>query len=629
VPHAAAGNYRFFASETVNGDQVSGTISAVGQLIDLMSLPIVSSSPALEPWETLEQPSMAFAFGPSPGSITLNHWVSLSSTIRVGIRVESDAQPRSMPLLSILERLRKLEQGLETDSVKRYKSLYGLILRDSDRSTDPHLGMERQITDLITVLSRSDWIDFSKLENQIVAGYLLSDDQARHQKFFLQLLLSIELFLRIDHRDHSDWAKRKLMPQLPPTLSWDLALAQRWVRNISIERPKKTSKQSSINFNLRNKATQIELLRDFAWRLKWPNMSEVEDALDEVDSDEISLEERSIASMSWYTGVILPGKTVPWLIMKALIDCDPDAEAALRGFSHLDSNVGIQHRANTYWPVECVVGKVLGAASGVQQVAGWIGPCHCSTDLRRTEVIKVYQLPSTPSLSKEEVENISRRSSPRGQSSRIYSYEDYKIVRPEQVEDTDAVRIERLAFVKVDPIEAGTRKASLRSAARPELYEASIIFAIKGQSRPLSLLYDVSFISTSPCSQGPHVLCSDYTYEFVPVNGLLYMDGLEARGRALVKTSEGNRGTKPSTSDVRGEEFERVLVIEAYGVPDNEVLGRAWCAHWGLSAVVSDISRTCIACSIRKAYAACLKVLILSNGQRNTGTEGVDSGNVE
>lgn len=37
---------------------------------------------------------------------------------------------------------------------------------------------------------------------------------------------------------------------------------------------------------------------------------------------------------------------------------------------------------------------------------------------------------------------------------------------------------------------------------------------------------------------------------------------------------------------------EKVLVVEAFGVRDNEVLARAWCSHWGLSAVVADIRRT-------------------------------------
>jgi hypothetical protein len=37
---------------------------------------------------------------------------------------------------------------------------------------------------------------------------------------------------------------------------------------------------------------------------------------------------------------------------------------------------------------------------------------------------------------------------------------------------------------------------------------------------------------------------------------------------------------------------EKVLVVEAFGVRDNEVLARAWCSHWGLSAVVADVRRT-------------------------------------
>jgi len=58
-------------------------------------------------------------------------------------------------------------------------------------------------------------------------------------------------------------------------------------------------------------------------------------------------------------------------------------------------------------------------------------------------------------------------------------------------------------------------------------------------------------------------------------------------------------------------ETEKVLVVEAFGVPDNEVLARAWCSHWGLCAIVADVKKTCMACAIREAYAACLNVVIL------------------
>jgi hypothetical protein len=62
------------------------------------------------------------------------------------------------------------------------------------------------------------------------------------------------------------------------------------------------------------------------------------------------------------------------------------------------------------------------------------------------------------------------------------------------------------------------------------------------------------------------------------------------------------------------EQATRVLAIEALGVSDNEVFARAWCAHHGFSAVVANIKETCMACAIREAYAACVSVVILTEG---------------
>lgn len=62
------------------------------------------------------------------------------------------------------------------------------------------------------------------------------------------------------------------------------------------------------------------------------------------------------------------------------------------------------------------------------------------------------------------------------------------------------------------------------------------------------------------------------------------------------------------------EQVTKVLVIEALGVSDNEVFARAWCASHGHSAVVANIKETCMACAIREAYAACVSVVILTEG---------------
>jgi hypothetical protein len=89
---------------------------------------------------------------------------------------------------------------------------------------------------------------------------------------------------------------------------------------------------------------------------------------------------------------------------------------------------------------------------------------------------------------------------------------------------------------------------------------------------------------------------------------------------------------------------DEVLVIEAFGVSDNEVFARAWCASWGRSAIVARVhdhhtgpkngspsskghsprgsgsklvkgeATTCLACAVREAVAAGVSVVILTKG---------------
>lgn len=74
-------------------------------------------------------------------------------------------------------------------------------------------------------------------------------------------------------------------------------------------------------------------------------------------------------------------------------------------------------------------------------------------------------------------------------------------------------------------------------------------------------------------------------------------------------------------------QVKKVLVIEALGVSDNEVFARAWCAHNGHSAIIANIKDTCMACAIREAYAACVSVVILTEGGKETEKdEGVYDG---
>lgn len=139
------------------------------------------------------------------------------------------------------------------------------------------------------------------------------------------------------------------------------------------------------------------------------------------------------------------------------------------------------------------------------------------------------------------------------------------------------------------------------------------------------------------------------------------------RSRSLPRSRSGSPfaaleapGSVLSTSGANGKKYpEEVLVIEAFGVSDNEVFARAWCAQWGRSAIVarvydhnshgspkhgspkskghsprgsgSALSRTegttCVACAVREAVAAGVSVVILTKGgKREEEDVGIDIG---
>lgn len=152
-----------------------------------------------------------------------------------------------------------------------YHELYSNLLYDGIiHEKDPRrYEMGRQVYELIDVLARREWVDFSDIENQIVPDFFFRDDNAGNNRFFQQLLLSIELFLRMNSRGPLNHTV-KSRPSLPVKVRYDLVLAQRWLENVEIERPKasRSGTQSLVTFRFQNKALQVETLRNFGWTLK-------------------------------------------------------------------------------------------------------------------------------------------------------------------------------------------------------------------------------------------------------------------------------------------------------------------------------------------------------------------------
>ncbi|KHN98241.1 uncharacterized protein MAM_04002 [Metarhizium album ARSEF 1941] len=240
IPHAPDHYYALYSTTWGGRPDDTDAVSLHDSMTSLMTLRLQGPGRPATPWESLEQPSCAFIYGQRPGTITLNQWVSLSSSLPPTIALrDSGVLPRSVDLYHVLERLRELQEGLEDDDESLlYRILYKRILRDPERILNPHKTLDKQITDLLLVLSRPDWIDFTEPKNQVVTRFIFSPEEANpdvYRKFFHQLLLSLELELRIHSKSHGEWARERLLGQIPPTIRWNLALARRWREHVRVD----------------------------------------------------------------------------------------------------------------------------------------------------------------------------------------------------------------------------------------------------------------------------------------------------------------------------------------------------------------------------------------------------------
>ncbi|KAK0613860.1 hypothetical protein B0T14DRAFT_288382 [Immersiella caudata] len=645
IPHASDHYYALFATAAGNHGDETDAANQHSSMTQLMTLRLVGSWPATYPWETLEQPSFSFCFGRRPGTITLNHWASMASVVPPSISLRDPGiLPREMDLEGVLERLKELERGLEDDDEDlMYKNLYRRLLRDPDKYLSPHRTLDKQITDLIMVLSRADWVDFTNPRNQVVTKFIFDTSQPNvptFLKFFHQLLLSAELDLRINSKHHLAEAKEKLLSQIPPTIQWSMAVARRWRDNMRIEDYGASPDQ--LHLRLKLKKRQVKMLKRFAQMMKWPNLEATLANLKQRDTDG-TLDLVSSHAMAFFSGLVLPGPTFPFLIMNSLIDIDPDkATDDLALLTHVHPHCGFQYRSSyTYWSSASIVGKVL--APTCRSVAGWVGPARPTPDLGRSQIarIRARKPPQQQrALTPEDVRSMSERSDPLGPPAQVFPVKEYTLVSPTY--DLDAQDFVRMELLSLRPC-ANPHPSVVDSG--PRWFDARLQFAIDGASWPLRLAFDVNFIHAWPCSDGPHPLFFDYIYECVRADelvGIKNWNGVygghpeERDARSLSPGSAGGGAGGPAGAKSTGNlgatqgsgkgapapgDEEKVLVVEAFGVADNEVLARAWCAHWGLSAVVADVGKTCMACAIREAYAATLTVVILVDDGQDEGRD--------
>lgn len=480
-------------------------------------------------------------------------------------------------------------------------------------------GLERQVTVLVAALNNPVWTDFRDPNSQVLAEYFDSHDVELEERFYRQLLLSVELSLRIKAITERGEGpeEQSLISKIPEKVAWDLALAKVWQNKMTLEPVDNGFHSASVAFHVMalRKSNQKERLLEFARNMKWVRITEVEHMLGETPNGEIALESRSLYSASWITGLILPGLSASLLMMRSLIDCDADITNTPPGFDQMHSNLGFQYRGNTFWYWNSIVAKVLGACRGVTQDYGWVGPCLASDDLDGFEAVLVRSQQPAQHISKSRVRSMSARSTALGPPAERYPVSEYVMPLPDLTNMVDCVRIQKLAF----------RTYSLpASDDEPETCTVAIFFAIDNDIIPIRLRYNVSFLCAPPC-HGTHPLFWDFAYKTIKPDDLVWyqrsLNGISISPPTASNQSGPNtprfNSSSSGSANKTAQDSENILVVEAFGVADNDVVARAWASHIGVSAVVANVHNTCMACAIRMAYAGAIPLVILNDGHEN------------
>lgn len=575
--------------------------------------------------------------------------------------------------------------------MEREYSLYALLIWDPTKKPSYENNMYQEILALSNSLNHPFWIDFSLTSNQAnIVTHYESQDPEKALFFFQQLLLGVELYLRLQADLGGDTRTMEILSFLPPRVAWTVALAQIWLSTVIVERQAEDELVlvAALPFRVRI----LEILRQktrlvsLAHALKWPYSNQVENALTHIGNNNLMSAHTTHPSlMSFLSGLILPGPSTSDLLIQSLISLDPNEASSilLPLVSSSPTISGFQYGGTTYWHCTSIVGKVIAAFSSgssesdrVGLVAGWVGPCAASEDLDENQAVCVVtdtEVVPGQGMKKRKVKSMLLRSDALGPRDEIYPVDDYALVvlpSPDVSSSrskNNTIQVTKIGF-RPSP---NPRAAAKDNSSSSNQYEAAIFFRIGSLTYPIRLRHNISFLSSSPCTSGPHVLFHDYTYLPIHISSLVYLkrwgpfdssssppsstssasssfifsssssfsssrssfSSLEQEKQSSSATTSFSSTSESSTRTGPAEEenlSDAVILIQTSGRRastssaegnEGEVLARAWCAFYGFSAVVAagreqegggggGVGGTCMACAIRQAYACCVNVVI-------------------
>ncbi|KAG9528280.1 hypothetical protein KCU93_g4435, partial [Aureobasidium melanogenum] len=333
-------------------------------------------------------------------------------------------------------------------------------------------------------------------------------------------------------------------------------------------------------------------------------------------------------SRSWLTGFVLPGESTSHLLISTLLENSPAAVTTLGDAATLYQ--GFIYRSRSYWSKSCVVGRVIAAANGAADCMGWIS---CSS-------APVAQQDGWVNL---EVKDLPGSTTPPNTSLAA----DSAFVPGEKTSVTDveftwpvdgfAVLGNEARYLGFSLLPTGT-SFELSATGSDNLTDdsgaqlapvptavACLEFGTRRSSRPakvtLPLLYDVHFISATPCF--PNISR--------PSSPITKSSSTKSRSHLNTEGLSNKELPSPPThplhcsyavevipaATILADDFtdtahlgNETVVLDCRGTGELQLLARAWCAKVGENAVVGRVGKTCLGCCVREASGLGVKVVI-------------------
>ncbi|OOQ83958.1 hypothetical protein PEBR_32643 [Penicillium brasilianum] len=452
--------------------------------------------------------------------------------------------------------------------------------------------MQDEVTQLLYTLNRRrDFPDV--LDGASLATIALSTSDSLYS-FLLQVVLARELRMRMHQL--SDVGFGNVSHRIIAAIH----ASERWLDGVHVKLPDSKEELGYVDLHSLVHERQVEGLVRFAEAMAWPALGEMRSFAEEAYAGiQAGVPNTSTHLWDWLYGLMLPGNSFIFAIMAALIAATPSLQR-LGAAAYYDSGLVLKDRS--YWRTKTVLGRVLGGMKGVRAANGWVGPFPAPVDVR-DELLKegwwrvhardvaftsfmARDLPAiggrfAPFLGREEGSSAAEWI--RGMGDRS----EWAVpIGPSESSDHVEFRALRLQSIGLhsnsQPLQGTHEKGDLNDELEPE-QRATLEVLINDRPASFTLYSNPVFIAAPACIDGPHAV----------------------RQKDLPKIQHI---LKTSQLPDHAHTDKRVLIIDATGSGECELVARAWCSQNGQHAIVVRGQGTCFACAVKVASQGSLVI---------------------